>query len=127
MFYDVGMNEQLTETDHPANYLAPDGYRYGVMYNDGSVGEWFNGRTQRERAAALAAADAVEFAPDNITLARKRPGGRWERVVAQFPVPEGWLPFGSLVDYNGPSECSEETGEDGLPLWERPISTPPGE
>jgi len=44
---------------------------------------------------------------------------------AQFPVPEGWLAFGSLIDYDGLSECSEETGEDGLPLWERPISSPP--
>lgn len=40
---------------------------------------------------------------------------------SQFPVPDGWLPFGSLVDYDGPAECSEEVGEDGLPLWERPI------
>lgn len=39
--------------------------------------------------------------------------------------PPGWLPFGSLIDYDGPAECSEETGEDGLPLWERPI--PPSE
>jgi hypothetical protein len=44
-----------------------------------------------------------------------------ERDVPQFPVPEGWLPFGSLIDYDGPAECSDETGEDGLPLWERPI------
>jgi hypothetical protein len=39
-------------------------------------------------------------------------------------VPEGWFPFGSLIDYDGPAECSDETGEDGLPLWERPL--PPG-
>lgn len=70
-------------TETARNYLAPDGYRYGVMYSDGSVGEWFNGRTQRARAAAMAAEDAVRYAPDNITLARKRPGGRWERVVTR--------------------------------------------
>lgn len=38
--------------------------------------------------------------------------------------PEGWLPFGSLIDHDGPAECSDDVGEDGLPLWERPI--PPG-
>jgi hypothetical protein len=39
----------------------------------------------------------------------------------QFPVPAGWFTFGSLIDYHGPSECSHEVGEDGLPLWERPL------
>ena len=42
----------------------------------------------------------------------------------RFIPPEGWLPFGSLIDYDGPREFSDETGDDGLPLWERPI--PPG-
>lgn len=63
----------------PANYLAPDGYRYGVMYDDGSVSEVFNGRTQRERAEERAARDAERFTPDNITLARRLPGQPWER------------------------------------------------
>lgn len=39
----------------------------------------------------------------------------------EFPVPEGWLPFGThaVLDSVPPLEFSEETGEDGLPLWER--------
>lgn len=41
------------------------------------------------------------------------------------PPPIGWFTFGSLIDYDGPSECSVETGEDGLPLWERPCPPPP--
>lgn len=35
--------------------------------------------------------------------------------------PEGWVDFGTLVDHQGQTECSEETGEDGLPLWERVV------
>ena len=58
--------------------------------------------------------------------AGKHPGDATSEEVPQFPVPEGWLAFGSLVDYKGPSECSEEVGRDGLPLWERviPPATP---
>lgn len=44
-----------------------------------------------------------------------------EKSAEYVPPPEGWLTFGSLIDHNGPAECSEEVGEDGLPLWERPI------
>lgn len=37
-------------------------------------------------------------------------------------TPEGWSGFGSHVDQPGVRlEFSAETGEDGLPLWERPI------
>jgi len=34
----------------PANFYAPDGYRYGVRFRDGSVADWWNGRTQLQRA-----------------------------------------------------------------------------
>lgn len=35
--------------------------------------------------------------------------------------PEGWQPYGSRLDHHEVElEFSEETGEDGLPLWERP-------
>lgn len=64
------------------NYLAPDGYRYGVMFNDGSVLDRWNGRTQRERASEAAERWAREFAPDNITVARRRHGEPWTRVNA---------------------------------------------
>ena len=70
---------QDDEKATPANYYAPDGYRYGVMFNDGSVGEWFNGRTQREQAEREAAQCNQMFPRDNITVARRRPGGPWER------------------------------------------------
>lgn len=76
---------------HADNQLAPDGYRYGVMFNDGSVAERWNGRTQRERAQEYAAAVVarqiayiaerqLDWQHDNITLARRLPNGRWERV-----------------------------------------------
>lgn len=35
--------------------------------------------------------------------------------------PPGWVSFGALIDYDGPTECSEEVGRDGLPLWERVV------
>lgn len=60
--------------------LAPDGYQYGVMFSDGSVWDRWNGRTQRERAAATAAILRDQYPPDNITLARRLPGQSWERV-----------------------------------------------
>lgn len=36
------------------------------------------------------------------------------------PPPIGWFSFGTHVDQPVQLEFSEETGEDGLPLWERP-------
>lgn len=62
------------------NTYAPDGYQYGVMHNDGSVTKTWTGRTQRERAYEAATEWAARFSPDHITLARRRPGGEWERV-----------------------------------------------
>lgn len=35
--------------------------------------------------------------------------------------PSGWFHLGSHVDWNGKLELSSEVGEDGLPLWERPL------
>ena len=71
--------------DHAANYLAPDGYRYGVMFQDGSVADRWNGRTQRERCAAyarevVADQEARVGRHDHITVARRRPHETWERV-----------------------------------------------
>ena len=61
------------------NETAPDGYRYGVMFNDGSVEDRWNGRTQRQHAQAEADRLARRYAPDNITLARRLPGQPWRR------------------------------------------------
>ena len=78
-----------------ANFLAPDGYRYGVMFNDGSVTEIWNGRTQRQRAEEYLAMTLrcheewrIEHgfprepgrSPDHVTLARHRLGEPWERI-----------------------------------------------
>ena len=71
------MSEHNVENGLPANYLAPDGYRYGVMFNDGSVAARWNGKTQRRRAAEYAKNCAADFHPDNITLARWKPGDEW--------------------------------------------------
>lgn len=62
---------------------APDGYHYGVMFNDGSVGEWFCGRTQRERCEAEARGLVAEQLErhgrhDDIRAVRRKPGGEWE-------------------------------------------------
>lgn len=35
--------------------------------------------------------------------------------------PSGWFIFGEHVDFGGQMEFSEETTEDGLPKWERPL------
>lgn len=71
------------------NFYGPDGYRYGVMFNDGSVADYWNGRTQRERAETYRDEVLDEQRkwlagtgrnPDNITLARQAPGRTWERL-----------------------------------------------
>ena len=63
-----------------SNYLAPDGYRYGVMFNDGSVMEIWNGTTQREKARECANALVKKYRGDDITAARRLPGQPWERI-----------------------------------------------
>lgn len=70
-----------------SNYWAPDGYRYGVMYADGSVAARWSGRTQRARAQenleqVIADLTAWLGRPprDLITLARCQPGEPWERI-----------------------------------------------
>lgn len=77
------------------NYFAEDGYRYGVMFGDGSVAEYWNGKTQRYHAEAYlakvleehrrwreagAAEGMPQHSPDVITLARARLGQPWERI-----------------------------------------------
>lgn len=47
------------------------------------------------------------------------------RILASTPPP-GWFAFGWHVDRPGPLEFSPESGEDGLPLWERPIDNATG-
>ena len=81
------------ETDRTPNYLAPDGYRYGVMFNDGSVAERWTGRTQRERAedyARRVVAAQMDWCGrhDHITLARHLPGEPWERVIPPAQTPD---------------------------------------
>ena len=71
-----------------SNYYAQDGYRYGVMFNDGSVKHSWNGDTQREQAIDCAAAILLEQMTyagrtDNITPCRRRNGGEWERITPE--------------------------------------------
>lgn len=88
------MNRSSVHKDEFAqNTFAPDGYRYGVMFSDGSVAQRWCGDTQRQRAEAyrdevladqrawLAKFSRSRREPDHITLARWRPGEPWERVV----------------------------------------------
>ncbi|MFC7849343.1 hypothetical protein ACFUTU_12800 [Arthrobacter sp. NPDC057388] len=48
-----------------------------------------------------------------------------ERPIYRLP-PAGWSDFGAHVDRRGVRlEFSAENGEDGMPLWERPINSQP--
>lgn len=69
------------EDEEPSGYYMSDGYRYGVMFSDGSVGDHWNGFTQRAQAARIATNYAALYSRDNITLARRKKNGEWERVV----------------------------------------------
>jgi hypothetical protein len=57
---------------------APDGFRYGVRHDDGSVSARWNGRTQRRRVEDEADRLAVIYAPDRIEPVRRAPGGDWQ-------------------------------------------------
>lgn len=75
-----------------SNYLAPDGFRYGIRFRDGSVASWWNGRTQRRRvfdaieewrARALAGPFARNYLPnDHLVVRRRSPDDPWEVVEA---------------------------------------------
>ena len=56
-----------------------DNYKYGVMFNDGSVMARWNGRTQRQRAYEEYARCKAEYSNDNIRFVR-RLIGNWEEV-----------------------------------------------
>lgn len=60
------------------NYAAPDGFRYGVMFNDGSVMTVWNGRTQRQRAEEAARECATRWKRDRIVAVRKVVAGPWQ-------------------------------------------------
>jgi len=50
--------------------------------------------------------------------------GAMREVTLRLPVPGGWFPFGTHVNYSGPVEFYGECySDDGLPLWERPTPT----
>ena len=58
--------------------LAPDGYRYGIRFVDGSISERWNGSTQRERVEEEAGRMATLYSRDRIYPVRRRPDGPWE-------------------------------------------------
>lgn len=63
-----------------ANWVAPDGYRWGVMFQDGSVYHHWTGVTQRTRAEEYLEFVRDKYPGEHITLARRIPGDLWERV-----------------------------------------------
>ena len=62
-----------------ANLYAPDGYRYGVRYHDGSIATLFTGSTQRRRAEEKAQDVRHRFPGDEISVVRRARGSSiWE-------------------------------------------------
>lgn len=72
---------------------APDGFQYGVRFQDGSVASPWNGSTQRTRAevALVRLAEAheawiarrgEEARPHPYAIVRRRPGQAWEEIPA---------------------------------------------
>jgi hypothetical protein len=67
----------------------------------------------------------VYVSPEHVEGRETEPQGSMRRRVAWDP-PSGWYPFGfhagwDKEDVPAEIEFSEETGEDGLPLWERVV------
>lgn len=72
-----------------SNYYAPDGFRYGVRHQDGSVSHHWNGRTQRAQAfrtmaewhaRALAGPFAKHHSMSSYVVVRHAPGQPWHPV-----------------------------------------------
>lgn len=83
----------------------------------------------RERLLAFLAQRAKESPPGPSSLLVQHAiyEGLAERVKAgEFDStfrkpPPGWFTFGSHLDFTGEMQMSDEVGEDGLPMWERPL------
>ena len=58
--------------------LAPDGYRYGIRFVDGSISERWNGSTQRERVEEEVERMWALYPRDRIYPVRRLPDGDWE-------------------------------------------------
>ena len=66
----------------PNHYHA--GFRYGVMFNDGSVRNVWSGASQRERALAAYQKISADYPNDNIRFVRKAVGStEWEEIPAR--------------------------------------------
>lgn len=81
---DAGVAMSLSKGHGAENYVAPDGYRYGVMFGDGSVAHYWNGRTQRERAEEFLVDVSTRWPRDatRYALVRCRPGEPWTRITS---------------------------------------------
>lgn len=74
--------------------------------------------------------DAIERAEARPTMRNPSDYARDCRILAaevkrlrRFIPPDDWVSFGTHANCGGTwLEFSEEVGEDGLPLWERPIT-----
>lgn len=69
------------------NYLAPDGYRYAIRFQDGSILEQFNGQFQRSRnlreiLSMRMRQMASHGRHDEFALVRRRPGEPWQEVAS---------------------------------------------
>lgn len=104
------------------NYVAPDGYRYGVQFTDGSVRHVWNGRTQRQHAESEADRLARLYTPDCIVAVRRVPGQDWEVYVRTHRIWLGDDGVARLVPFHdGP--LSGDLSDPGLvdhPAPERP-------
>lgn len=65
------------------NNLYLDGYRYGVMFTDNSVADWWNGSTQRQRAEEFLSGQNHTYPGDawGTKLVRRVPDGDWVEVL----------------------------------------------
>lgn len=68
-----------------AQLLAPDGYRYGVQFTDGTVTDRWMGPTQRQRAFEFIEAKRIQQEAeagrhDDLRLVRRRLDEVWEEV-----------------------------------------------
>lgn len=92
------------------NTYAPDGYRYGAMFTDGSVAHWWNGRTQRARVEEF-----IERNPYCLLVRRGESDETWVEVWPHEKLTNCLCPWTLRMTKKGDRSHHEATCPEAAP------------